>query len=162
MPREGNDLCPTLQLIQTFFVYRLETLHNWTVHYHIWTIVVVILAFLSIALPLIAASGLIADDQYKARRMLIGLTGGIAAALFTGFRPNEYASGFDAAQAALGSAVVSYRLGAINGTQLATEYQRARSLTVFRYPSLSPTAPSQPPPLQQPQVPASPPATPHP
>jgi hypothetical protein len=140
--------------------YILDSLHNWTLAYYLWTTVFVVLAILAIVMPLIVASGLIADNQSKTSRMVISLIGGIAAALFTGFRPNEYASGFDAAQAALGSAVVSYRLNTINNAQLASEYQRARNLTVFRYPSLNPT-PLSPLPTAQ-QVPGSPSAPPHP
>lgn len=105
----------------------------------------------------IAASGLIDDDSHKTPRLVIALIGGIAAALFTGFRPNEYASGFDAAQATLRSALRRHALNAIDDTQLALEYDKACNFTLFRYPSFTPTSP-----LRQPEVPGSPSAKPNP
>jgi hypothetical protein len=120
----------------------ISSLHTWILAYYFWTIVFAVLAVLAIAMPLIAASALFAHTAAPApgaavtldkRRIAIGLIGGIAAALLTGLRPNEYASGFDAAQAALGSAVINFRANNIDTKQLASEYQKARNLTVFRY-----------------------------
>lgn len=152
----------------------LASLDTWRWAYYFWTSVFAVLAVLAIAMPMIAASGFFAHAAAPAvppgapvpavvlnkKRMAIGLIGGIAAALLTGLRPNEYASDFDAAQAALGSAIVSFQLKTINTTQLASEYQRARNLTVFRYtgPNLGASTTSP----QQPQVPGSAPAPPHP
>jgi hypothetical protein len=148
----------------------LASLGRWQNAYYLWTGVFVVLAVLAIVMPIIAAGFFSGDTsgpneeaarRRRYKRIAIGVIGGAAAALLTGLRPNEYASGFDAAQATLGSAIVSFRLNTINTAQLASEYQRARNLTVFRYSwSLTPSAslPSQ----QQSQVPGSAPAPPHP
>ena len=117
-----------------------SSLGQWKFAYYVWTSVFVALATLAISMPLIAASGLLVEDAHKDARLWISLVGGIAAALYTGFRPNEYASGFDAAQAVLASAVEKFKAGGTR-IELANEYEKARSLTVFRYPTptLTPT-----------------------
>jgi hypothetical protein len=103
----------------------------WKFAYYVWTLVFIVLAALAIIMPLVAASGLLVDDSHKYDRLWISLIGGIAAALYTGFRPNEYASGFDAAQASLASAIEKFKAGGIERIDLANEYEKARSLTVF-------------------------------